>query len=240
MDYLQDPSPQTFLVLTGDKVDLRRKFYARLQKKWPAVRFYHPYDLRETVSWMKSYLKERGYGIETEAARLLYEAHGRELQMVRNELEKVMLYKGQPGRIGADDVVHVSGQSREFNPFEFADAVGARDATRALRIFRRMQEEGVPLLLILSALTALFRKLWVGKSLMRRGMGSRDILAQLRMGYRGEEFLGKLGLFREEELETIYRRFVKIDEAAKRSGAQPEVLLEVLVQRICRPGMLGE
>jgi DNA polymerase-3 subunit delta len=240
LDYLANPSPETCLVFTGEKVDLRRKFYARLQKKWPAVRFYHPYDMRETVSWIRDFLQERGCGIDAEAARLLYEAHGRELQMLRNELEKLTLYKGKDGPIGAADVAHVSGQSREFNPFEFADAVGERDAARALLILKRMQEEGVPLLLILSVVTALFRKLWVGRSLMRRGVDSREILSALKMTYRGEDFLRKLGRFREAELETIYRQFVQIDEAAKTSGPQPEQLLETLVHRICRPGMLGQ
>ncbi len=238
LDYLENPSPQTCLVFTGEKVDLRRKFYARLQKKWPTVRFYHPYDMRETVSWIRGFLQERGYGIEAEGARLLYDAHGRELLVLRNELEKLMLYKGQAGPISAADVLHVSGQSREYNPFEFADAVGERDGARALQILQRMRDEGVPLLLILSALAALFRKLWVGRNLMRRGVDSREILSQLKMGYRGEAFLRKLHRFREEELETIYRQFVKIDEAVKTSGPQPELLLETLVQRICRPGML--
>jgi DNA polymerase-3 subunit delta len=234
IDYMDTPSPDTYLVFTAGKADMRKKFFARLKTNWPAVRYYHPYDLRETEKWIRATLKERGFGIHPAGAQLLAEAHGRELSVLRNELEKLMLYMGQTCEICPLDVAEISGQSREFNQFEFADAVGDRDGERALRIMNRLFREGLAPILILSALIALFRRLWKGKALEKQGHRGRDILSVMNIRFQGERFLAQIGAFEEEELEMIYGWFLSIDTALKRGCSHPEMLIEMLVLRICR------
>lgn len=234
LDYLDRPAPQTYLVFTAGKADMRTKFFSRLQKKWPAVRYYHPYNLYEVEKWIRSTLKQSGFSIDAPAARLLTEGHGRELSVLRNELDKLMVYRGGAGDITVSDVAAVSGQSREFNQFELADAVGDRDVERSLGVINRLFQDGVPPILILAALTALFRRLWAGKTLEGEGRTDREILSALQIRFKGEKFLTQLRGFEKRELEMIYPGFVRIDEAIKTGSGDPELMLETLILRICQ------
>lgn len=234
LDYLERPAPQTYLVFTAEKPDMRTKFFSRLQKRWPAVRYYHPYDLYQVEKWIRTTLQKNGFSIDADAARRLTDGHGRELSVLHNELEKLMLYKGAPGNIALSDVAAVSGQSREFNQFELADAVGDRDLERSLGMMDRLFQDGVPPILILSALTAFFRRLWAGKTLEREGRTDREILSALHIRFKGERFMNQLRGFEQEELKMIYPTFVRIDEAIKAGRSHPELMLETLIVRICR------
>jgi DNA polymerase-3 subunit delta len=234
LEYIQEPLPNVTLVLTAGRVDRRKRFFAHLQKQWPSIRFYHPYGFKETEAWMRATLRKRGFRIDPVAAERLFEAHGRELQVLKSELEKLTLFMGQPGTIGLSEVSEVSGQSQEFNAFELADAVGERNLERALRIFSRLMEEGVPPLMILGALSAKFRKLWVGKRLERDGCRGADLLRELKIHYRGDQFLGQLRRFREEELERFYPFLLILDELVKGGSSRPAVWMEMMICRICR------
>ncbi len=233
LDYLEDPSEKTYLVFLAEKVDLRKKLFARLQKKWPAVRFYHPYDAAATERWIRSYLKGNGFGIDREAIRFLYEAHGKELQVLKNELDKLMLYRGEPGEIVLTDVAEISGQSREFNPFELADAIGDRDLVQALRILHRLLEDGAPLVFLLSVLISKIRKIRQGKHLEEEGATDREILAALGVRFQGERLLRQCRGFTGEALDRIYGELLSLDEAMKTGRSQPGILVELLICRIC-------
>jgi DNA polymerase-3 subunit delta len=233
LDYIKNPVPETTLVLTAEKPDMRKRFFAQLQKKWPSVRYYHPYDERQAEKWIQSYLKQRGCRIEPQGARLLCEAHGRELQVLKNELEKLILYKGEKGEISLSEAAEVSGQSREYNPFELADTVADRDLERSLHILSRLIHDGIPSLFILSALTAKLRRLRAGKELEECGYTDKELLSSLKISFQGVRFLRQLKGFRGEELEGFYPLLLTIDEAIKTGKARPEFRIEEVIHRIC-------
>ncbi|NOY53610.1 MAG: DNA polymerase III subunit delta [Deltaproteobacteria bacterium] len=235
LGYLEDTSENTWLVLLAEKVDLRKKFYARLQKKkFPVVRFYHPYDAAATERWIRGYLKAYGFGIDREAIRFLYEAHGRELQILKNELDKLMLYRGKTGEIDLSDVAGISGQSREYTPFELADVLADRNLEGALRIFHRLTEDGAPPVLLHAILISKIRKLRQGKCLEEEGATDREILAALGVRFQGDRFLRQCRGFTGETLEGIYEELLSLDAALKSSCNRPETLMELLICRICR------
>ncbi len=239
LGYLDDPSEKTYLVLLAAKVDLRKKFYSRLQKKkFPAVRFYHPYDAAATERWIRAYLKGYGFGIDREAVRLLYEAHGRELQILKNELEKLMLYRGEAGEIHLSDVTGITGQSREYTPFELADTLADRSLEGALRIFHRLMENGAPPVFLHAILISKIRKLRQGKCLEDDGATDREILSALGVRFQGDRFVRQCRGFTGEQLEGIYEELLSLDEALKSSRSRPETRMELLIYKICRCGAL--
>jgi DNA polymerase-3 subunit delta len=239
LEQIKNPLSNVYMVLTAVKPDMRKRFFVQLQKHYPAVRFYHPYDERQTQSWIRTYLKPRGFQIDSEAAHFLCDAHGRELQVLKNELEKLILYKGEKGTIGLSEVSEISGQSQEFNAFELADAVGSRDVERALRVLTHLVDEGIPLLMIVGALAAKFRKLWMGKKMEREGCTDREIQHALKVTYKGDLFLKQMHNFQEKEIEGVFPLLLSIDEMIKSGRSRPEIFMEMAIQRICRGNLRG-
>jgi len=234
LKYIKDPVRETCLVMTCAKPDMRKRFFAQLQKQWPSIRFYHPYDEEQTGKWIRSFLRQQGYRIEDEAVHFLMDAHGRELQVLKNELQKLMLYKGTPGEIALSDVTEVSGHSREFNSFELADAACDKDLEKALKILSRLVEDGTPPLLILSALASKFRKIWMGKELEKQGLTEHEILRRLNIRFQEKRFLRQLHGFQEEEIARHYLQIASLDESIKSGSGRHQIWIETMIHHICR------
>jgi DNA polymerase III subunit delta len=78
-------------------------------------------------------------------------------QSVMRELEKLAIYVGEPGTVGADTVTQLSGSEAEIRMYELADAVVDGDRARALELAERLRSQGEDMIYILFALVRQIR-----------------------------------------------------------------------------------
>jgi DNA polymerase-3 subunit delta len=223
--YIEQPSPSTVLLLAGTKPDLRRKAFVALKKKGVSRAFdeLRDYQLPE---WIDQRVKKRGGTIEGEAARLLATYVGSSLRDIENELDKLFLYTGERTAITRNDVAAVVGFSREYNVFEFQNAIGRRDAGRAVEILERMLEANEPIPLIISSLTNYFAKLWLIGDQIRRGTKPPEVAALARIPpYYLKDYLQALERYSAEEIEGSFHQLALADQQFKTSGADVKSIL---------------
>jgi DNA polymerase-3 subunit delta len=79
---------------------------------------------------------ELGLQIPSQAAQLVAESIGNDLHRLENELLKVAVNKAPGEAITLEDVETYIGVSRDFNMFELGKAIGAGQASKAIRIGR--------------------------------------------------------------------------------------------------------
>lgn len=92
--------------------------------------------------WLVAHARsDFGVTLERDAAEALARI-GNELQPLYAELEKVALYVGPAGRITTADVEAVCAGCALGTVWEWCDAVGARDADRALGLLKILLERG--------------------------------------------------------------------------------------------------
>ncbi len=234
--YLEQPSPTTVLLLTGTKPDFRRKAFATLRKRGAAYAFEELRDY-QVPGWIEQRVAKRGGSIEGDAARLLATYVGSSLRDIDNELDKLFLYIGDRAAITRDDVAAVVGISREYNVFELQNAIGRRDARRAVEILERMLEANEPVPLILSSLVNYFAKLWLIGDQTRRGVKPAEIasLARIPFFYL-KEYLQTLERFTPEEIEGSFHKIAVADQQSKTTGADVKSILHRLCISILMPG----
>ncbi len=223
--YLEHPSPTTVLLLTGTKPDLRRKAFAMLKKGGQAYSFE---ELREhqLPDWIDRRVRNRGGTIDGATARLLATYVGSSLRDIDNELDKLFLYIGGRTAITEDDVAAVVGISREHNVFELQNAIGRRDAPRAVEILERMLEANEPVPLIISSLVNYFAKLWLVSDQIRRGTKPADVASLARIPpFFLKEYLQALERYSQEEIEGSFHRLALVDQQFKTSGADVKSIL---------------
>ena len=117
--YLQQPSPQTVLVLCYRHGTL---------DETPKV-----YD-NQVPAWIKAEVATAGHAISDKAAMMLSEFLGTDLGKVANELSKLYPLVPQGGIIDERLVEQQVGISKDYNVFELQNAIGRRDPVMCNRI----------------------------------------------------------------------------------------------------------
>lgn len=173
--------PKNILLLTAETVDKRQKLFTYLKKKGAVVdcsvtsgsgaaaQTEQKGILREM---MQKTLTELHKKIEPRAVELFFERVGFHPVAVVVETEKLVHAIGDRPTITAHDVEEMVSRNREDALYELTDAIGKRQADRALTILSHLLEQGIHELAILATL-----RNYLKKQLLFRSFQMRDFPA---------------------------------------------------------------
>ena len=233
LPYILNPSPGTCLLLTGTKIDQRKKFFLEFKKHGVLVEYKRIYD-NKLAGFIQTESVTHGKPIETAAAELLSALIGNNLQELSSQIEKLVVYAGDKQRITVDDVRTMASSSKSFTAFELARFLGVRDLSASIRSLDALFLHGEDAPMIIGALTSHFRKLWRIRELLDKKMSQSDIGRELSIN---AFFLGELveqaRNFTRRELKRIFDEFYRCDVASKTGGGQPYTLLHGMTMGIC-------
>jgi len=127
-EYLQDPLPQTILVLCyrNKSFDKRTKLYKTISSKGEVYEHAKMYD-SQIPSWIAGYVRDHNYAITERAATLISQYLGTDLGKIVNEIKKVFTAIPEGSTIDIAEVEDNIGISKSFNVFELQNAIGRRD-----------------------------------------------------------------------------------------------------------------
>lgn len=161
--YLENPSPETILVLafTNKSVDKRTGFYKKAKS---AATVFESVAVSEwnVAKWITTYINGKGYSITPDAASLMAEHTGNVLRKIVLEADK--LFKGletNKKEITVKDIETNIGISREFSAFELSKSLVIKDYPNAYKIARHFgaNPKKYPLVLTLGAMFYFFSRL---------------------------------------------------------------------------------
>lgn len=238
LPYIKNPSSGTCLLLTGTKIDQRKKFFIEFKKHGELVEYKKMYD-DKLPGFIQAEAVVQGKPIETAAAELLATLIGNNLQELSSQIEKLVVYIGAKVRITVDDVRAIASSSKAFTAFELAKYLCLRDASNSIKSLDALFLNGgggdAPM--IIGALASNFRKIWRIRELLDKKMTQADIGRELSIN---AFFLGDMVAqarnFPRRELKRIFEEFYRCDVALKTGGGQPYTLLHALTMGICTGG----
>lgn len=147
LEYCQDPSPTTVLIITGSAwpkasggTDWGRRLENKVKKSGYVLRL-RSKD-QDPVAFAQATADELGCRLARDDARMLVDMVGKDLGRIRRELEKAALFLGGSGEISAQVLEKVCSLLAEAEIWSLTDAVMARDADRALATAHRLLEAG--------------------------------------------------------------------------------------------------
>ncbi len=229
LPYLDDPAPETCLLLIADKIDSRRKFFQQLKKKGELVEF-KPLAERDLPRYLKKLLNKKDLDISADALSLFCSMVGENLNEVHSELDKLISYIGTATLIDMKDVQAVVSRGRAENIFELGNAVGRGDVASALALIKRLAAAGEAPLKILGLLVRHFRQLWKVRELSVQRCSPRDIAAQVRVPFFAVDgLIRQSSRFSRNDFMHAHRLFLETDLAMKSSGADADALLDQLI-----------
>lgn len=170
--YVENPLLSTILVVSykDKKVDGRTKFAKLLKERGVLLSTKKIYE-NQLPQWTEEIVNNHGYEISRKAIMLLVDHIGNDLSRIENEIEKILVNLGKRKTINEDDIEQFIGISKEFNVFEFQNALAAKDLSNCIRIVQYFEDnpKAAPIQLIFPSLYSFFSKLY-----MIHGLNSRD------------------------------------------------------------------
>jgi len=134
--YFENPMPSTVFVVCHKhkKFDMRTKAGKALQGKntvlFESKRLYE----NQIPDWISGYCKSEKLTIEPQAAALLAEYLGADLDKIANELDKLALNLPAGTAVAPAHVQEYVGISKDYNVFELQKAFATRDVSKVARI----------------------------------------------------------------------------------------------------------
>lgn len=239
LSYAAKPSPTTCLVLSSAKMDAASGFVKKLPETVYALECRPLYE-NQIPQWLTLYVKKRGYSITPEAVSLLQAEIGASLLRLASEIEKIELLLEGRKVIEAADVEKVVGSSRQFTVFELRDALGERNAPKAVRTLNRLLEVGEKPVGIVASLFTHFASLAKAKELDRQSP-KEMLAAALKVNpYFVDKIFYQANRYSTEQLDQVFSLLLEADQQLKSSAQKPELILQLLVMEIVTLGRKNE
>ncbi len=230
---IDDPAPSSVVVAVGAKIDMRRRFFARLSKVGLAVGFRVPYE-NQVRPWLLEFAKAQGIELDPEAADLLVFLNGANLRELASELYKIAVTDKEIKRKHVEKFV---SRWRETSIFELADQIGNRNLVRANRLLRRFLQDGSEALFALAMIQRHFQLMLKAKELSAREGSQAQLASDLGISpYFAGKYVEQVRDFTREQLWNGLSAMRLADRQLKTMGRHAEGgILDMLILQLCVP-----
>lgn len=142
----------------ADKLDKRVRGYKGLSSRGVVLELnaQKPEDL---LHWLGEKAAEEGKKLDADAARLLLARAGEDMEQLRGELDKALLYCLDRDRIRAVDLAKLVGKTKEDKAWDVSEAVACGDGPRARELLKDLTVSGTHPLVALTFLARQTRHL---------------------------------------------------------------------------------
>lgn len=178
--YVESPEPQTVLILSGERPDLRHRLFQLLRRKKWLVEL-AALKRGETIDWLQKEARRSAKELSREAAQSLVDEVGADLRTLYSELQKLILFVGEKRRIDIGDVEAVVASVPTKSIFALVDAMVSQDRARSFGASEEVLAQGVHPLQVLSLLERQFRLLSRLKELQASAVPRSRWSAELRV-----------------------------------------------------------
>lgn len=137
--------------------------------------------------------KRLGFTLDPAAARMLVDRMGASPQRLHNELERLALWAGEGGEVGAADLDAMITDTSEAAVWALSDALLERDAAGALRIAERLISQGENVTGLIYGLASRLRKACAAAAMLAEGSPPKQVESSLGMHpYAAKQLVARL------------------------------------------------
>lgn len=226
VEYLGNPSPDTDLILSGQKLGAREKLLSAVKDSGEVHQLDQPTG-KALVKWLVGYAKTQDVALPESVAQDLITRCSSDKRRLSRETEKLALYVSADGRaeISLEDVAALCPADLQSNIFAFVDALAAGDRGGAMRTLEALSGSGEPPLRLAYMVRRQFQLLARSASMRHNGSSQKEISSTLKVppfvAKKLEDQGRRLG---EEELELALGTITRLEQGLKGGSGLPDEL----------------
>ncbi len=179
VDYLENPPPESDLLLLGKKLGSRERLLNAVKKTGDVADFQQPTG-KALVRWLVGHAKKLGLDLPEEVAEDLANRCSGDKMRLLQEAEKLSLYVGE-GAATREDVDLLCPPDVQSNIFAFVDALAAGQRGRALDLLEALLGTGEPPLRLTFMVRRQFRLVARARALFERGTPQPEVARELKV-----------------------------------------------------------
>ncbi len=223
---------ETLLIFSVPEVDRRRKLIKYLEAQGVLVDF-PPLKGAALARWARDELKKGDKEIDAAALALLLERSGENLDLLRRELDKLLLFLEHGRRIESSHVEMLVSENLQGDVFSLVDELGKKNAVAALYHFHKIRRRNEPPLRILALIIRHFRLLYRARLLQEQGLAPGKMAAALQVPpFVAARLQEQLTNFPAASLPYLLAELKEVDLRIKTGRLPGEEALEQLIYSV--------
>lgn len=224
---LKDLPGSSIILFTEENVDKRSALYKTVAKAGHCVEFEKPAE-NELAAWIIREMKAQDIVIGKAAALHLIRTVGGSMEGIAREMTKLAAYCSDKKEALEGDIDTVCTKGLELRVFGLVDALAAKNASRALKIFENLMDAKESPIMVLTLIARQFR-LILGCSQMK-GKSSSEIASSLGAPpFAIKECMKQAANFSENTLIQAIKDCLEADVGIKTGRIGDRLALETLI-----------
>jgi len=227
--YLKSYNSDTYLIFitNNENIDSRKKIVKQI-KELGEIKELNEIDDNYLNEYINNYLKEHNYKMEDN--KYFLDKVGKNLNNIKNELDKLLIYKMDDKKITNTDIDKILIKVLESEIFILTDAIIARDIPKSLELLKEFLNNNYEEMQIIMLLASQFRFLFQVKRLLNKNKSENEIAKILEVNpYRVKFTKKKLYNYSEKLLLSYIKKLAKIDHDIKLGIMDKKLALELFI-----------
>ena len=228
--YIINSNPNTILifVVSEEKLDTRRKLYKTIKEKGEVFEF-------NKLPNINTYVKDlfSGYTITNDSINLLIKRVGNDLNRLKQEIEKIKIYKINDKLITDSDIIDCTVEKIDINIFNFIDNIIRKNKSETIKTYKELLKIGEEPIKIIVLLANQFRLMYQSKLLTSKGYSEDDIASLLHVKrYPVHLAIQKSYHYNKEVLIDNLEQLADLDIKIKSGEIDKNLALELFLLRL--------
>lgn len=237
--YLENPSQSTLTIIEAGELSTRSSLRKLCEsaKNAAAVPCYIE-DERDVSRFIRTELHNQKINIENDALTWLAANIAGDRARVRAELEKLITYKyNDNSPVTIEDVTACCGEAGALALDDLINAVAGNNPERAIKTYNKLNEEGVPFIVILRSIQNHFIRLHSTRAYIDNGLSIEEATKKLSppLFFKAKPaFQAQLSRWRLNSISRVLERLNTLEAQCKSTGAPIETLCAQTVLAISK------
>ncbi|HKL17084.1 MAG TPA: DNA polymerase III subunit delta [Patescibacteria group bacterium] len=229
-------SPQDSNILIFWDQDIIQKDLDKNQKKLfnflknlNHTKKFKPFSSNETKTWIQKRVYSLNKEITPKAVFLLEQIYQNNLYALKNEIEKIVHSNLTENKITEEKIKELILKNPQQSIWDLIDAVGQKNKPKALTLLKQTLDQGTSIDYIIAMLGYQYRLLLKVKSFQDNNNNENMAKALSIHPYPLKKALKASKDYNLSEIKKIYIQLTNIDLIRKKTVANPEILLDLLI-----------
>ena len=212
--YLNNYNKDVYLIFIVEKSDARKKIVKLINEKGISIDSDNV-DKSYNKNYVVSYLKDNGYKMNSNVIECFLSRVSDNIDDIRNELDKLFIYKLDDKNISLDDVKLITYDNTDNIIYEFTNALLEKDENKAISMYHSFIDSNMAIDYILASIYNSYKTLYQIKELNKNN-SIRDISKTIgKKEYYVEKMLYRSMNYNDNELLDIIHTLAMIDKNYK-------------------------
>ena len=226
--YLNNYNKDVYLIFIVEKSDARKKIVKLINEKGISIDSDNV-DKSYNKNYVVSYLKDNGYKMNSNVIECFLSRVSDNINDIRNELDKLFIYKLDDKNISLDDVKLITYDNTDNIIYEFTNALLEKDENKAISMYHSFIDSNMAIDYILASIYNSYKTLYQIKGLNKNN-SIRDISKTIgKKEYYVEKMLYRSMNYNDNELLDIIHTLAMIDKNYKSGLCNPVMEVELFI-----------